>query len=1262
VRATVYGDAPDGGKQATSIVDGAHPEEETKMCQPNPAVRLPYVVAIILACLFTARDAGAQITDVIRGRVTGPDSTPLEGVTVKSLSLQGQILKSDVTDRNGRFSILYINGEGDYWLEFTRIGFAPQRRQIKRIGDEAVLIVDVRMVRLNNDVIDTVRVNARVPVPRALPNRNVDPDVGGGARALNNNDVSASQLGNLAAMAATLPGIQIVPGLDGAPDMYSVFGLSPDQNTLTFNGVGSGVSILPPDVIATTSIYPYSFDPSIGGFSGAQISIRTSPGSNFSRRMMSHNNILPPLQWTDAISAAQAQKFTTLRLGGNAAGPIVTDKAFYNTAYNVSSRLSDARTLFNTDPLGLAAAGVSADSVLRLRTILLDLGVPSTLDRVPGTRRQNNLQASANFDLMPTASGTGSSFTLGFLGNYSETKPVGQSGLLLTTPSYAGSSANMSGNGVINHTGYFSFGVLSKTTLGIGVFRSRVDPYLDLPSGMVRVRSELDDGTSPVKSLLFGGNASRSQSHSEALQLSNQLSWFSGANRHTIKVATSVGYAASSNENDAGLFGAFTFNSLEDLEAGRAASFSRTLVRRDLSTSQLMASASLGDYWRPAYNLQIQLGARVDANKFVSTPEFNPSVLSTFGMRNDATPDKVYVSPRVGLQWNYGNAPTVAFAPGAARPPVAVIHAGVGIFQNIGGPQLVSNAVSSTGLQNSTRTMACVGDAVPAPDWDAFLTNPGLIPDHCADGSSGTVFSTLSPSISLFDPGFRQQRALRAAADWSGPILDNRLAFGIQGVVTRALNQSGFVDINVDTTTRFTLAGEANRPVFAEPGAIVPETGNIAPGTNRLFPDFQRVSVSRSGLRLNSHVLNIGLSPVTANRFLKWSLSYTLLGGTQTYYGFNSTVGNPFHVERGDLQRSRHAFTLRWRDFPIADLVYVSSWLQLRSGAPYTPRIAGDVNGDGLANDRAFVPDPATATDPALAEGITSLLRNGPSSARECLARQLGKLATRGSCLGPWTADASLSLNFNASKVGLPKRVRVSLNLENVLAAADLIAHGKHDVRGWGQAVPPDQTLLYVRGFDPETRQFKYDVNQRFGSTSPQVASGGSQAFLSMAVNLDIGIPRERQTLTQRLAPGRSRPGAKAGEQSLWQFGVASIPNPMSMILTQADSLKLTRKQADSIAWLSRIFAVYADSTWTPAARALAALPDDYNKRAAYDRYVQAREQTVDYLLTLIPEVKKILTASQRRRLPLQISNYLDERVLKFLRSSSAGDASAVAR
>src|SRR4029079_7358672 len=133
-------------------------------------------------------------------------------------------------------------------------------------------------------------------------------------------------------------------------------------------------------------------------------------------------------------------------------------------------------------------------------------------------------------------------------------------------------------------------------------------------------------------------------------------------------------------------------------------------------------------------------------------------------------------------------------------------------------------------------------------------------------------------------------------------------------------------------------------------------------------------------------------------------------------------------------------------------------------------------------------------------------------------------------------------------------------------------------------------------------------------------------------------------------------PGLKQTAQAIKSLGTNSIPNPMAMILQQPDSLKLTRKQADSLATLSTKYARHADSVWTPVARALENEPEGYSHGEAYQRYVRAREHTVDYLIAVVPDVQTLLTPAQKRRLLSIISNYLDTRVLKFLRSSTAGD------
>jgi hypothetical protein len=289
-----------------------------------------------------------------------------------------------------------------------------------------------------------------------------------------------------------------------------------------------------------------------------------------------------------------------------------------------------------------------------------------------------------------------------------------------------------------------------------------------------------------------------------------------------------------------------------------------------------------------------------------------------------------------------------------------------------------------------------------------------------------------------------------------------------------------------------------------------------------------------------------------------------------------------------------------------------------------------------------------------------ALLASASPSVRRCLEGQLGALSGRGSCMGPWTANGGLLLRFNPEKVGLPKRATITLTLQNPFTLADLALHGNGGLRGWGQNIPPDQNLLFVRGFDPQTNRFSYTVNQRFGSTRPLQSATYALPFVSLGLSFDIGVPRERQLLTQRLDIGRRTGGTISPLDAMKAFGMSSIPNPMFLILQEGDSLGLTRAQADSLATLSHEYAQFADSVWTPVGRYLAELPNRYNTGEAYERYTSARVRTVDFLMTLVPNAKRVLTPAQRRRLPPQISSYLDERVLRFLRTSSAGDASSV--
>jgi hypothetical protein len=386
-----------------------------------------------------------------------------------------------------------------------------------------------------------------------------------------------------------------------------------------------------------------------------------------------------------------------------------------------------------------------------------------------------------------------------------------------------------------------------------------------------------------------------------------------------------------------------------------------------------------------------------------------------------------------------------------------------------------------------------------------------------------------------------------------------------------------------------------------------------------------------------------------------WSASYVYSNVRERVRGFGgSTAGNPLALEwaRSPFD-SRHQVTYNL-GYNFFDAVRVNWFGSFRSGNPFTPMVAGDVNGDGYSNDRAFIFDPTDASDPALAAAMQSLLRNGSTAVRDCLRKQLGQLAARNSCQGPWTSTASMSVSFNPTKVRMPQRATLSFQISNPLGAADLLLNGSNNLRGWGQQVFPDPSLLYVRGFDAQNQRFRYEVNQRFGATSPAFSAFRAPVTLTAMLRFDIGPTRERQMLEQQLDRGRTKDGQKLPEQMMrMTFSSGGMPNPMAQILRQQDTLKLTGPQADSIATMNRWYVIRVDSIWSPVAKYLADLPDRYDEDEAYEHYIRARRATVDLLARLGPKIKGLLTAEQRRKLPPFVASYLEPRYLASIRSGT---------
>jgi hypothetical protein len=762
-------------------------------------------------------------------------------------------------------------------------------------------------------------------------------------------------------------------------------------------------------------------------------------------------------------------------------------------------------------------------------------------------------------------------------------------------------------------------------------------PYIALPHGTVRVGADFADGRNGLTQLDFGGGtAGISHSTNDSWQLTNALHWVPRESRHAITLGQEARVQRSTSLNAQNPYGTFSFLSVDDLAANRPASYSRLLSSSVRSTSELTGALSIDDKFKASRIFQLEYGLRVDLAHAGTRPAYNPVVDSIFGRRTDFAPHDVGVSPRLGFDVDVGRL--------AQRDDWwhdLHVSGGVGAFHGTVPPSRIASLVDATGLPDAARQLTCAGDAAPHPDWALYASDPGTLPTSCLDGSAPVVFSSDRPAVTVFDPAFGAPTSWRGNLAVSGLSI-RRWRIDWNAELSREVGVEGSADLNLQRNPAFTLPAEGNRPVFAAPNAIVPGTGVVAPGASRVSDQFGTVHEIRSDLRTRASQLSLTVVPpnLLFGR-IGINVQYARSAARREQRGFDgSTAGDPFKLEWAGSEQPLHQITL--------NASYSGRWggvtLQTRisSGLAYTPMVAGDVNGDGLANDRAFIFDPAVVADTSMASQLTGLLSTAPPAVRACLSKQLGQIAARNSCHTGWLVQPSIQLTmpalpFTGHDISLGDRFQLTLTAENAVGALLRLAGLGNSALGWAFGdYPLNPTLLYVDGFDPATRQFHYRVNQDFGYGGRRATQGANYVApfqLVIGAKLDIGGP-PRDQMARALGIVHD-----AGSASLTQAEVSErlhslTADPMNMVLGMRDSLLLSEEQVARLESISSEFRARIDTVLAPLAEWIVEHDAHLRDSELTRRLSKYQPRIQRCMLDALAQAVSTLTAEQRKRLP----------------------------
>ena len=1197
-------------------------------------------LALAAAGMSVPVSAAAQVgttTDILTGMVTDPLGHPIEGADVEAMSLETEISRHAHTNDKGRYTIVFPDGGGQYRVTVRFIGMAPSVVSVARQADEDRLVSDIHMSPTAQRLA-TVTVNAR------RNNRRGNQRTPGSTERDITSEMAARlpvDASDLNALATLAPGVVGLDGTDSTDAAFSVAGLRPTANSLTLDGLsfGSGNGAVPQDAVRSTQVITSTYDVARGEFSGGLVASTTRGGTNVPEGSFTYTLRDQALAWGAGDSSLSAA-YTQNQLGGGFGGPIVKDKLFVFGAVQGRWRDNSLPSLLNVNPAVLQRLGVNADSLDRFLSLVGAAGVRPDLPDIPPTRSAGNTLGLVRADWLIS-----DNQTLMIRGDWRD---------ITQNPTRVSQFALPQTGGVSDETGGGVMGVLTSYFGGSFINELRAywsrdhraaDPFMDLPDGRVQVASQLADSLNGISALAFGGSIGLPQrTNNTSFESTEELSWLPGSGTHRIKAGLYYDRTRYDQDVTTNEFGTYFYSSLQQLADNQPAEFTRTLAPNVRAGASENAAFYLGDIWRIGRVLQLTYGARMEGATESGAPAFNPLVDSLFGRRTDRFPTELSVSPRLGF---------TALLGGAGGFASTIIRGGVGEFRSPTPTGLFAAAQGATGLPGTESQLVCIGEQVPVPDWTSFALDPSTIPTQCV-GGAGTTFNQLQPNVVVFDPNFTSPRAWRASLGVQRRVFD-RIGLNVDANWTRGVSQYGFSDLNLDTLPKFRLADEGNRPVYVSPADIDPASGVVNSAASRLHPELGDVIQVQSNLASESGQVTFGLNGFT-DAGAVYSISYTFTKARDQSsfsccsatagFGSPTTAGNPNRPEWSNSNFQREHSFIGTFTVPVNPAIEITSIARLSSGAPFTPLVASDINGDGARNDRAFIFDPAATADTAVANAMRRVLASASPSVRDCLLEQLGAVAARNSCQGPWQPAFDLQLNIRPNILGLDRRLTLSIVTTNLISGIDELLHGANGAHGWGAVRLPDPTLLFVRGFDQSTNSFVYSVNERFGSTAASAAAFRVPFQIGFQGHFALGPDRMRDRL--RAAFGGGRGGRGGGNQPQTGPGTASdfasrmgrgFTNPVAGIISLEDSLHLTADQVAKLTPIAAALEAKNDSVQAAIRKRIDDAGSNADPRALVLSLRPRLAEARDARQHALDAAKKVLTPAQWNSLPDELKS-----------------------
>ncbi|HEV7588665.1 MAG TPA: carboxypeptidase-like regulatory domain-containing protein, partial [Longimicrobium sp.] len=1008
---------------------------------PNP-LWLPVLATLAMGCVAPAQAQAVRIV----GRVVDGDGSPIQAAKV-SVYLAGQVSGAGVVGANGAFDIVAsraLDPAAGCEVRAERIGYVALT---VGCAEPSGGVIRMPELRLSRRAVTLAPVAARAARPAQRPPQGNTP--GGGERGWDAFATSEYPVepGDLADFAGRRPGVVRVGDEGEEVPRLSIGGQDPSRAGLTLDGAGFGASTIPSEALRSVSVVQSTYDPGRGQFSSGQVAATTRSGTNVFGGAFRGRGSHPLLQ-AGGGGGAGSEPYALGLVSGGAGGPLVRDRAFWFAAVQATQRSTPFADLGTASATRLGTLGVDPDSAARFRALAARSGLVGRGAATDRVSRRGSALLRTDAHLTPNHT-----LSLRLDARASRTVGLGGSPLSLGT----GGRARMEAGGVLGQLASY----LGDTRNELRVYASRESRRTrsgsDLPSAYVSVGSTRGDGAVQRSQLRYGGpGRSSSVGRSTSLEVADEALVGVRDQPHRLKLGVLWSADEASDRDDADPPGAFFFRSLADFDAGRPSLLTRTLGGRARRARSTYGTLFAAHFWRVAPRLWLIDGVRMERTAI-----------------GDAAAPSWSASPRVGFT-------------AEGRNGRWELYGGAGSFVARHALAGLQEALAEADTAGAARELVCIGAAAPGPRWREYAAGTAALPTACADGAP--LFSARLPQVTAYAAGFAPPRSWRTSLGGNVDALQSRaLHVSLHGEAELSLGFAQPVarDVNLRATPFFVLGEERGRPVYVPAGGIDPESGAASLQASRVDGGLGVLRRVESSGRSRAVQVTVGSTLLTRRLDLvSLYYTYTRSADQASAVPVPGASASPFagadprRPVRGPSEYERRHVVLVQGIYPL------SRWLELgamgrgSAGMPFSPLADADVNGDGTANDPAFVFDPSRTADPAVAEGMRRLLRE--PGAAGCLRGSLDAVAERNRCTTPWTWSLDVQANVKGGRLPWAPRLGIAVVAANVIAGIDQLLHGAAGLRGWGDPGFPDPVLLHVRGFDPAARAYRYEVNPQF--------------------------------------------------------------------------------------------------------------------------------------------------------------------------------------